>query len=152
VVHGPAPRTLAVAVAAVLLVPSAQGQTPDPARPPAELVQGNTAFALALYGRLREKPGNLFLSPYSLSTALAMTSAGARGETARQMKSALGLPDAAPHDAFRALRAAIASTPGIRTADGLFGQRGFAFLPEFLELAVTRYDARLEEVDFAGDT
>jgi len=53
---------------------------------PAWLVRGNTAFALDLYKQLKEdKSDNLFFSPYSLSTALAMTYAGAKGETAKQM-------------------------------------------------------------------
>src|SRR5208282_3777659 len=45
------------------------------------LVDGNTAFACDLYAQLRKSPGNLFFSPYSVSTALAMTYAGARGDT-----------------------------------------------------------------------
>src|SRR5947209_1876439 len=54
------------------------------------VVEGNNRFALDLYGRLRgEQPGNLFFSPSSLSTALAMTYAGARGETEAQMARVL---------------------------------------------------------------
>ena len=45
------------------------------------VVEGNNAFALELYAKLSGEEGNLFLSPYSISTALAMTYAGARGET-----------------------------------------------------------------------
>ena len=55
----------------------------------AEVVRGNNEFAVDLYGRLRQRPGNLFLSPFSLSTALAMTYAGARGETAEQLAKTL---------------------------------------------------------------
>jgi len=50
------------------------------------VVQGNHRFALDFYVKLKTAPGNLFFSPYSLSVALAMTCAGARGETERQMK------------------------------------------------------------------
>ena len=55
------------------------------------LVEGNTAFALDLYQQLRQAEGNLFFSPYSISTALAMTYAGARGNTEVQMADALHL-------------------------------------------------------------
>src|SRR3954447_7374158 len=56
------------------------------------VVRGGNRFAVELYARLRQGEGNLFLSPYSISTALAMTSAGARGPTLEQMTSTLHLP------------------------------------------------------------
>ena len=52
-------------------------------------VDGNTAFALDLYQKLKDRPGNLFFSPYSISTSLAMTYAGARGQTESEMARAL---------------------------------------------------------------
>ena len=55
----------------------------------AALVEGNSAFAFDLYHALGEKEKNLFYSPYSISVALAMTYAGARGETESQMADAL---------------------------------------------------------------
>src|SRR2546423_9523078 len=54
-----------------------------------QLVQGNTAFAFDLHRQLKDTPGNLFFSPYSISTCLAMTFAGARGETEKQMARVL---------------------------------------------------------------
>jgi len=53
------------------------------------VVAGNNAFAVALYGQLRNQTGNLFFSPESISTALAMAYAGARGDTASQMATTL---------------------------------------------------------------
>jgi serpin B len=49
------------------------------------LAGGNTVFALGRYARLKTADGNLFFSPYSISTCLAMTYNGARGATAAQM-------------------------------------------------------------------
>src|SRR5262249_40286269 len=56
-------------------LPAGEARTPDPQQ--TTLVKGNTQFALDLYGKLRDKEGNLFFSPYSISSALAMTYAGA---------------------------------------------------------------------------
>ena len=53
------------------------------------LAGGNSAFAFDLYQALKEEDGNLFYSPYSISLALAMTYAGARGETEQQMADTL---------------------------------------------------------------
>ena len=53
------------------------------------VVQGNNEFAFDLYHQLGQKPGNKFFSPYSISTALAMTFAGARGNTAKEMAQTL---------------------------------------------------------------
>ena len=53
---------------------------------------GNNDFALQLYGQLRNEKGNLFFSPYSISTALAMTYAGAKGRTQEQMAQVLCFP------------------------------------------------------------
>ena len=77
-----------------------------------EVVQGNNQFAIDIYARLRQQPGNLFFSPYSLSTALAMTYAGARGETAEQMAKTLHFDCHAG-----------SPTPGLRGIDPA-GQRG----------------------------
>jgi len=56
------------------------------------LVQGNTAFAVQLYQELGAKDGNLFFSPYSISSALGMTYAGARGNTEKEMKKVMHFP------------------------------------------------------------
>jgi serpin B len=72
------------------------------------LVSGNPGFAFKLYQSLRqEADGNLFFSPYSISQALAMTYAGARGRTARQIADTLSftLPQPALHEAFSTLNA-----------------------------------------------
>src|ERR1035438_3115450 len=53
------------------------------------VVDGNTAFAPELHQKLKDRPGNLFFSPYSVSTALAMTYAGARGQTENEMAKVL---------------------------------------------------------------
>src|ERR1700679_3221751 len=54
------------------------------------IADSNNLFAFKLYGEInKEKTGNLFFSPFSISTALAMTYAGARNETEKQMRNVL---------------------------------------------------------------
>ena len=76
-----------------------------------ELVRGNNDFAFDLYRALNDGEGNLFYSPFSISQALAMTFAGARGETERQMADTLHyrLPQSSLHSAFNALDRTLAS-------------------------------------------
>ena len=83
----------------------ALAEEPAAPDPQAEVVRGNNQFAWDLYAKLREAEGNLFFSPYSISTALAMTYAGARGETAEQMAETLHFtaPDEDLHRAMGAL-------------------------------------------------
>jgi serpin B len=120
----------------------------------AKVVEGNNRFAFDLYGRLRDRPGNLFASPYSLSTALAMTYAGARGRTAEEMAATLhfSLPPADLHPAFAALDRQLHDGKGRRyklaVANALWGQEGETFRPDFLRLLAENYGAGLRRVDF----
>jgi len=125
-----------------------------------ELAEGNARFALDLYHALTEAGStNLFFSPYSISAALAMTYAGARGETERQMRDALWftLPQQVLHPAFHALDAdligRIEGIDGVRLsiANALWGQNAYPFLPEFLDRIETSYGAPIRRTEFAGD-
>jgi serpin B len=145
--------------------PEGQEQAPPQANSDdlAALAQGNSAFAFDLYQVLREQDGNLFYSPYSISLALAMTYAGARGETEAQMADALHftLSQAQLPPAFRDLTLALASRgegaegkdgEGFRLniANALWGQEGYQFLDEFLAVLDDNYGAGMRLVDFVG--
>src|SRR5262249_42505666 len=81
--------------AALLLGITSLGWTQPPANLKPDsvaLVKGDNTFACDLYHKLSEKDGNLFFSPYSISNALAMTYAGARGQTAIDMAKTLQFP------------------------------------------------------------
>ena len=123
------------------------------------LVRGNNEFALNLYGRLRRQEGNIFFSPYSVSSALAMTYLGARGETAKQMASVLRLPaDQGEATAlFGALNKSLNGNGETRNyqlnvANALWGAKGAGFLDAFLKAAQEAYGAGLQELDFENDT
>jgi serine protease inhibitor len=120
------------------------------------VVQGNTEFALALYEMLRTAESNLFFSPYSISTALAMTCAGARGNTEAQMTQALHflLDREQLHPAFALLEAKLAGIGRkghvqLRIANALWPQTGHALLQEFLGLTQRYYGVRVTAVDYA---
>src|SRR5262245_5974791 len=89
-------RLLVVPLALLLALPlaAAQGEKTAAAADAdvKQVVVGSTTFAVEHYEQLRGKEGNLFCSRFSISAALAMTSAGARGKTLEQMEAALHLP------------------------------------------------------------
>lgn len=146
------------------VVASSEKRSLTPAVPEAdlnELVAGNTTFALSLYQEIRKEPGNLFYSPYSISSALAMTIAGARGETESQMAGALSftLPQDRLHPAFNALDLALTSRgQGADSQDGegfrlnianaLWGQSGYPYEQPFLDVLGVNYGAGMRIVDF----
>jgi len=128
-----------------------------------DLVAGNSAFAFDLYQALSAEDGNLFYSPYSISLALAMTYAGARGETERQMANTLrfNLSQDRLHSAFNGLDLELAGRgegaegtdeEGFRLniVNALWGQEDFEFLPEFLDLVAENYGAGLKLLDFVN--
>jgi serpin B len=128
------------------------------------VVSGNTEFALDLYSRLAGEEGNVFFSPCSISVALAMTYAGARGETERQMAEALHftLPQADLHPALNSLDLELTSRGEgaegrggepfrLHIVNALWGQTGYSLLPEFLDTLAVNYGAGMRLLDFASD-
>jgi len=155
------PPLLAAVLAWGLVTGAATAQPPDadpddkPKQDPNEaaLVAGNTDFALSLYRQLASKDGNVFFSPYSLSRALAMTYAGAKGKTAEEMKTALhfDLEPAALHDAFGKLDKVLLlgrHKHKLLIANNVWAQQKFGFDPNFTKLLKDKYDSELTELDF----
>jgi len=131
---------------------------------PSSVVTGNSQFATDLYAEISEKEnetpehdGNLLVSPYSVSTALAMTFAGAKRQTEAEMAEVMhfNLPQQQLHPAFAQLIAKL-DKPGIQrpyqlsVANRLWGQQDYRFLAEFLQTTRQHYGAELAEVDFVG--
>lgn len=120
---------------------------------PSAVTKGNNAFAVDLYGHLREQKGNLFFSPESISTAFGMADAGARGETAAQMARVFHftLPPEQLHPAMGALLADMnAPHTGYQlwVADAVWAEQDARFLPSYLGLMQSDYGAGLHRVDF----
>jgi len=120
---------------------------------------GNNAFAFDLYSVLAKERGrgNLFFSPYSISVALAMTYAGARGETARQMAKTLHFDLAGDklHPGFAEQMKwfnASGKSYQLAVANALWGQAGTEFNPDFLKITKKYYDSGFKEVDYIHQT
>ena len=119
------------------------------------LIEGNTAFALELYPKVERTPGNVFFSPYSVSSCLAIAYAGARGQTESQMAKVLHFSKAQEqlHSAFGALQrqlneADTSSGIQLNIANALWAQQGHPFLPDFLNIAKGDYQANINQADF----
>ena len=128
--------------------------------PPSEavraLVEGNTRFTLDLYAQLRDVEGNLALSPHSLSTALAMTRAAARGPTAEEIVAVLRFPaeEERLHAAFAELSARLEVGGGdapvmLSSANALWPDRRETIRPEYLALLRERYRGGVATLDFS---
>jgi serine protease inhibitor len=156
-------KKLAVALlASIPLTGVARSAAPSTA-PSQQAVVADNAFATDLYAQLRQNKGNICVSPYSLACALSMVLAGAEGNTATQMLGVLHWtqPRADLPAAVAALSADIlAKNPvvpknpkdnrdaQIEIASALFGQKGYPYRQDFLDLLSDQYSASLQPVDY----
>lgn len=122
---------------------------------PKIIADGNNSFAFDLFHELRsKKDGNIFYSPFSISTALAMTYAGADGQTEAEMKSVLhfGDNDGNFHmgygDYLTLLKSNADSVIDLRIANRLWGDEMFEASSMYLTLTRSAYGSALEQLDF----
>ena len=119
------------------------------------LIANNNAFAFDLYANLTSAAGNIFVSPYSISSALAMAYAGARGNTEKQMAAAMHFSSDQKgfNEAFGKLQERLneiqeKGNVKLSMANSLWMQKDYVFLPSFLELTEKNYAAAVERVDY----
>lgn len=124
----------------------------------AGLVEGNNEFAVKMYRELGAGEGNLFFSPYSISSALGMTYAGAQGETAKEMQAALCFPGGPQElgQAFGKLQDGLdeirkRGDVSLSIANGIWAEKTYGFLPEFMKGIETGYKARIALADFVNN-
>lgn len=123
----------------------------------ADVVETNNRFARDLYHALEAEDSNagqsLFFSPHSISTALALTCEGARGDTADEIRSVLHFPEnnTALREGYRALIDDINRGDGaytLRTANALWAEKTHPFLPGYISVAEDSYGSEVENLDF----
>jgi serpin B len=121
--------------------------------PEKEIIAGNNFFAFDLYHQLKtESTGNLFYSPFSISTALAMTYAGASGRTAEQMRKVLYFGEGESfHYNYKKLirRLKYEDECKLQLVNGLWAQKDYVFHKSYLDLVHSSYDPELKNVDFS---
>ncbi|MBW3000877.1 serpin family protein [Candidatus Woesearchaeota archaeon] len=120
------------------------------------VVKANNQFALELYSKLNEdEDGNIFFSPYSISTALAMTYEGANGQTAEEMQEVFHFPEEA--DVRRPAYAKVYNDLNkkdkkykLHTANALWAEQTYHFLPEYMSNVEQYYGSGVTNLDFIG--
>jgi serpin B len=124
------------------------------------IVDANNRFSLNLYSTLAgdgaNNGKNLFFSPWSLSSAMAVTYEGARNKTADEIRDVFYFPDnrSELREGYTGLNAEINQnnpTYTLRTANALWTEKSYSFLPEYSHLAQKSYGANAESLDFIND-
>ena len=123
------------------------------------VVNANNQFAFDLYSQFKDKDKNvnLFFSPYSISSALAMTYEGARSQTAEEMQNVLHIPKDA--DLRRANSAKIINEINrkdkeynLSVANALWAQKNFTFIDAYFNVVNSYYGGKVTNLDFEKDT
>lgn len=131
--------------------------TPSATEGADDVVEANTLFAYDLYHTLSSDEEyaeqNIFFSPYSISTALALTYEGAKGTTAEEIRSVFHFPadDTIRQEGYRDLIAGLNrqdSAYTLQTANALWAEESYPFLPAYTEIAQQYYAAEVRNMDF----
>ncbi|OPY42646.1 MAG: Serpin (serine protease inhibitor) [Methanoregulaceae archaeon PtaU1.Bin059] len=138
-------------------IPTLQPSESQPSASLGNVVDANNRFAIDLYQKIAGDPdygdGNIFISPFSISTALAITYEGARGETADEIRSVFYFPEnqTVLRSGYADLIARLNSPLNaytLRTANALWAEQTHSFLPDYLSTAERYYDAKTTNMDF----
>ncbi len=121
------------------------------------IVEANNKFAFNLYSEYKSGEGNIFFSPYSISTALAMTYEGARGKTAEEMRQVFYFPedDNLRKSSFASIYNEINKKDKaykLSTANALWAQKDYSFLEEYVSIVENYYGGKATNLDFIKET
>jgi len=122
-----------------------------------DVVDANNQFAIDLYAKYKSDEGNMFFSPYSISSALAMAYEGAKGQTAEEMQAVLHLPD--DKEKIRSEFVSIYSELNkadksykLSTANALWAQEDYPFVNDYFNIVEEYYGGKVTNLDFKTDT
>jgi len=130
--------------------------TPETGSAVESVIEANNMFAFDIYGQLTAKTGedkNLFLSPFSISSALALTYEGAKGETSDQIRSVFHFPEdiTTLRDGYLSVNTGInAGDPEyeLNVANALWAEKTYQFLDSYINTADKYYSAKTTNLDF----
>lgn len=108
-------------------------------------------FTFRMFSKMEFERKNTFISPFSIYSALAMTYEGARGDTAKEMASALHLPDGSPAEGYKSLSHSLSGIKTLKVANAIWVQRGFPIRQDYLSRVSKYYSGAVESLDFEKD-
>ena len=121
-----------------------------------EIIEANNRFAINLYSQYKSEDGNIFFSPFSISTAMAMVYEGAEGKTAKEIKSVFGFPkyDNSRRNQYSNLLSDINKKDNeyaLKTANALWAQQDFQFLDEYITTVEEYYEGKTTNLNFKNE-
>ena len=121
-----------------------------------DVIEANNRFAINLYSQYKSEEGNIFFSPFSISTAMAMVYEGAEGKTAKEIKSVFGFPkyDNSRRNQYSNLLSDINKKDNeyaLKTANALWAEQDFHFLDEYLTTVEKYYGGKTTNLDFKNE-
>jgi len=121
-----------------------------------DVIEANNRFAINLYSQYKSEEGNIFFSPFSISTAMAMVYEGAEGKTAKEIKSVFGFPkyDNSRRNQYSNLLSEINKKDkeyALNTANALWAEQDFQFLDEYLTTVEEYYEGKTTNLDFKNE-
>ena len=121
-----------------------------------DVIEANNRFAINLYSQYKSEEGNIFFSPFSISTAMAMVYEGAEGKTAKEIKSVFGFPkyDNSRRNQYSNLLSDINKKDkeyALKTANALWAEQDFQFLDEYLTTVEKYYGGKTTNLDLINE-
>jgi len=114
----------------------------------------NEKFCSKLYDVMRSEEGNLIMSPFSVSSVMAMLSVGAAENTLKEIMSGLSFPTSSNlllgyKDIIPSLKSNESFT--LETANTIFAMKDFSVVPQFQEVLQRNFQSSIQVVNF-GDS
>ena len=121
-----------------------------------EIIEANNRFAINLYSQYKSEEGNVFFSPFSISTAMAMVYEGAEGKTAKEINSVFGFPkyDNSRRNQYSNILSEINKKDkeyALKTANALWAEQDFNFLDKYLTTVEKYYGGKTTNLDFKNE-